>query len=219
MIQIGDILFLDIHKPGQAPLKYKCKVEHVGEQKILITYPTNLRTNKSEFFMVGTEFHGHFTSKDKNTYSFKTEMVDRKKDRIPLLVMSFPGEKNLRKIQRREFVRVDSSIDVAIHPKDIHFTPFTTMTSDISAGGCAITLPERHALKAGMVVYCWMVLPMKDRIHYIKQKASVIRIIEGENGKRDKAPLQFIEVSEKEKQNYLRFCFEEQLRFKKNGLL
>ncbi len=219
MIQIGDTLFLEIHKPGVAPLKYKCKVEHVGTDRLLVTYPTDLRTNKSEFFMVGTRFHGHFTTQDKMTYAFTTEMVDRKKDRLPLLVISYPGEQNLKKIQRREYVRVDTSIDVAIHPKDNHFSPFNTMTTDISAGGCAVSLPERHKLKAGMDVICWLVLPLKDRMHYSKQHAKVVRIIDGKDGKRDQAPLQFIDVSESDKQNFLRFCFEEQLRFKKKGLL
>ncbi|WP_261129153.1 flagellar brake protein [Bacillus sp. Marseille-Q3570] len=219
MIKIGETLFLDIRKAGQEPQKFQCKVEDIREDHLLVTYPSNLRTNKSEFFMVGTKFYAHFTTKDKITYKFHTEMTDRKKEHIPLLILSFPGENNLEKIQRREFVRVDTAIDIAIHPADYQFQPFAAITSDVSAGGCAIILPEQHRLKEGMEVNCWMVLPLKDQHRYVKQKAKVIRIIKGENGKRDKAPLQFMKITERDKQHMLRFCFEEQLMLKKRGLL
>ncbi|WP_349407587.1 flagellar brake protein [Pseudalkalibacillus sp. SCS-8] len=218
MIKAGETLELEMEKPGRKTVKYKCKVDKIDNGRIFVTYPTNLQTNKSEFFMIGSRFRASFTTSDKSTYAFSTEMVDRFKDRIPLLILSFPGEEGLEKVQRREFVRVDSAIDVAIHPTAHQFSPFTTLTSDISAGGCMINLPERHPLRNGQVIYCWMVIPLKQYTWYIKQKAMVLRILEGENG-RLKAPLQFIDVTEKDKQNYLRFCFEEQLKFKKNGLI
>ncbi len=169
--------------------------------------------------MVGTKFYAHYTTKDKITYTFHTEMIDRKKEQIPLLILSFPGETNLEKIQRRELVRVETAIDASIHPTEFQFQPFVAITSDVSAGGCAVIMPERHQLKAGMEVDCWMVLPLKEQHKYINHKAKVIRIIKGENGKRDKAPLQFLRISEQDKRNMLRFCFDEQLMLKKKGLL
>ena len=39
------------------------------------------------------------------------------------------------KIQRSQFVRIETAVDVAIHPMNREFEPFTAMTEDISAGG------------------------------------------------------------------------------------
>lgn len=219
MMQIGETLFLDVLKSNQTKVKYHCKIEEIDQERLYVTYPSNLRTNKSEFFMVGTKFHASFTTKDKSTYAFETELVDRMKQRIPVLVLSFPGVEGLKKIQRREYVRVDSAVDIAVQYPSSSLPPFNTITTDISAGGCAITLPENHNIEANMKVICWLVLPLKEQIRYIKQVATVIRVIKGEDGMRDRAPLQFMDVSEMDKQNILRYCFEEQLKFKKNGLL
>ncbi|WP_408006548.1 flagellar brake domain-containing protein [Pseudalkalibacillus sp. A8] len=52
MIKIGDTLFLEIRKTGQEPQKFQCKVEDIRGDHLLVTYPSDLRTNKSEFFMV-----------------------------------------------------------------------------------------------------------------------------------------------------------------------
>ncbi|WP_408006547.1 PilZ domain-containing protein [Pseudalkalibacillus sp. A8] len=79
-------------------------------------------------------------------------MTDRKKEHIPLLILSFPGSTNLEKIQRREFVRVETAIDVSIHPTERQFQPFACITSDVSAGGCAVIMPERYQLKVGILL-------------------------------------------------------------------
>ncbi|WP_257347732.1 flagellar brake protein [Pseudalkalibacillus decolorationis] len=218
MLSIGETLFLDIQQ-GKELTQYKCKVEQVTNDHIYITYPTNLHTNKTEFFKVGTFFEAQYTTKEKETYAFRTELIDRLKEHIPLLKISLPQSDQIEKIQRRAYVRVDSSIDVAVHSVSDKFQPFKALTSDISAGGCAIILPENHPLQENSDVECWIVLPIKTEYQYLRQKAKVIRILEGNNGERNKATLHFIDVTEEDRRSILRFCFEEQLLLKKKGLL
>ncbi|WLD91847.1 flagellar brake protein [Alkalihalobacillus sp. AL-G] len=218
MLSIGDTLYLDFKQPNEL-LKFKCKVEYVGEEVIHVTYPTNIHTDKTEFLMVGSLFEAQFITKEKATFVFPSELVDRKKDRIPLLVLKYPKAEQHEKIQRRAFVRVETSVDVSVHSLDHQFSPFKTFTSDISAGGCAIVLPEKHSIMDDMIIECWIVLPLKNKYQYIRQNAKVIRVLKGNPRERDKAPLEFLDVNETDRQSILRFCFEEQLLLKKKGLL
>lgn len=135
-----------------------------------------------------------------------------------MLVIEYPGDKNLLKIQRRQFVRIETAIDIAIHPFEYEFAPFTAITMDISAGGATVLTPNETGLKAGMNVQTWLVLIMQNGdYHYMKLQSRVVRIIPYSET-RNKVSLQFIDAANQEKQLLLRLCFERQLEIKKKGL-
>jgi c-di-GMP-binding flagellar brake protein YcgR len=106
---------------------------------------------------------------------------------------------------------------VAIHPLHQEFKPFATMTSDISAGGAAVVLPPQYErqLLPGMVVEAWLVLTMRSgEYHYLKIKAKIVRIFQGENGI-NKASLQFLDVAPQDRVRLIRYSFERQLEARK----
>ncbi|SFA98265.1 MULTISPECIES: flagellar brake protein [unclassified Bacillus (in: firmicutes)] len=217
MINIGDVLTLEPKNSDQFE-KYKTKMVERKGNDLYIDYPINLKTNKTVFLLDGTQLKVSFVGKDGSIYLFEAEIKGRVKQNIPMLVLSFPGIEHLIKIQRRQYVRVETAIDIAIHPLNLEFEPFTAITDDISAGGAAIIFPKETPLKAGMTVNSWYVLPMQNgEYHYIKVQCKVVRIIPFSDIK-SKASLEFIDISGYERQLVLRLSFERQLANRNKGL-
>jgi c-di-GMP-binding flagellar brake protein YcgR len=213
MLKIGETLILE-PIDGQTKHKYKCKVAEIFPNSIHIDYPINMETGKTVFLLNGMQFKASFVGKDQSLYVFDTEVTGKIRHTVPLVVISYPGERHLVRIQRRQYVRVEAMVDVAIHPTNNEFSPFTTVTSDISAGGAAVVLPSNiKGFKAGIQVETWFALQMKSGdYHYLKIPSKVVRIFQSENPDILRASLQFLEMSQQERILLIRYSFERQLQ-------
>lgn len=217
MIKIGDNLILE-YKYSDNFEQYKCKLVERKGNDLYIDYPMNMQTNRTVFLLEGTPLKASFITDSGSHYHFDTEVKGRIKLNIPMVILSYPGEENLIKIQRRQYVRVETSVDVAVHSPKGEFAPFTTVTDDISAGGTALLIDKKSSLKQDMEMECWFVLPMQNgEFEYRKYRGKVVRIIDGQ-GQMNKASIQFFDTSGTDRQMLLRFCFERQLEMKKKGL-
>ena len=121
LLSIGTIIVIDKDFTKDSE-KFKSKVVDIGDGFIMIDYPTHIETGRTAFFMDGTQLHVTFTDSMKMSYAFRTEVGGRLNKGIPMLKLSYPGDEQLIKIQRREFVRVESAIDIAVE-KDGRFHP------------------------------------------------------------------------------------------------
>lgn len=80
------------------------------------------------------------------------------------------------KIQRREYVRVETPVDVAIQFKNYKYQ---LVTADISAGGLALILKGEVAFNEGDEVDLTVVLPFANGdVKYVMTTAVVVRIFE-----------------------------------------
>lgn len=198
--------------------KYKCKLAEREGNNLYIDYPINQETNKTAFLLDGTQLKATFLAEDGTVYLFESEVKGRVKLKIPMMILSYPGDEHLVKIQRRQFVRVETPVDVAIHPESNEFIPFVSVTDDISAGGAAIIAQTSSSLKANMQIHTYFVLAMQNGDnYYLRLKSKVIRVSELQNGK-TLISVQFMETSPQDRQLLLRFCFDRQLAMKKKGL-
>ena len=214
MLKIGTVLTLEpVH--GDKAEKYKCKVVEFTDSKLYIDYPIHMETEKTVFLIDGTQLKGSFVFNDTTVYSFETEVTGRKKSNIPMICLHYPRPDELVKVQRRQFVRVDTSVDAAIiTPK----ASYPTITMDLSAGGCAVKLLKNQSYEAGMEVEIILVLPMQTgEYNYLNVPGKVIRVWDKGTGKI--ASLEFTELKELQQQNILRFCFEKQLALRNKGLI
>ncbi|MED3551225.1 flagellar brake protein [Cytobacillus praedii] len=217
MINIGDVLLLEPSHSEKIE-KYKCKIVEKSGSKIFIDYPINMDTNRTVFLMDGTQLKGTFVSEDGSVYLFETEVLSRVKQMIPMIVLSYPGEEQLVRIQRRQFVRVETAVDVAMHPIHMEFAPMVSITEDISAGGAAIICQNTSVIKPNMMIQNLFVLPMQNgEIHYLKLKSKIVRVLEKKDSK-PVASVQFVDTTPSDRQILLRFCFDRQLAYKKKGL-
>lgn len=218
MLKIGDMINLEptINPKNE---KYRCRVVERKENKLYIDYPVNAKTGKTVFLLNGTQLKAFVTGDSTSAYFFDTSVLGRVKQNIPMIVLSFPGEDSMYKIQRREYVRVETPVDIAIHCLHGEFPPFVSITHDISAGGASIILPSSKTLRPGVDIHTHLVLPtLSDDYQYVTFKSHVIRIVEGRNGERNKASIKFVDISESDRQLLIKFCFERQLLLKKKGI-
>ena len=106
-------------------------------------------------------------------------------------------------------------MDTAIHPEHSEFTPFRTLTEDISAGGASISLLKGTAIQSVSQFYLWMALTLKSgEFHYLRLKSKVIRVTEKSM---EKLHVHFLEPLKNDIQT-MRFIFEKQVDLKKKGL-
>ncbi|MFC5603241.1 flagellar brake protein [Sporosarcina koreensis] len=186
--------------------KYKSKVVDFGEGYVMIDYPAHMESGKTAFFMDGTQLLITFVE-NKMSYAFRAEVTGRINRGIPMLKLTYPGDDQLIKIQRREFVRVETAIDVAVDFEGV-FQQF--VAEDISAGGIALNIGQDNYLEEAESVRLTIALPfVNDDIKYIRTEAKAVRIWEKEN--RRIASMQFGKIDTTDRQNIIRFCFERQL--------
>lgn len=194
---------------------YKCRVVEIDEDSncIMIDYPIHIKTKKTAFFIEGTQLHVNFTENSNAAYAFRTEILERVRKNIPMLKLSYPGDDQLIKIQRREYVRVETPVDVSVN---FHGDVYQFVADDISAGGMAILLDRAIHFKENDVIDLLIVLPYANGdLKYVRTVAHVIRI--AEKSGRHVASLQFDGIEDTDRQYIVRFCFERQLLNRKKG--
>lgn len=211
-IKLGTNLLLEPYDE-ESNERFKCKVVDQREKVYLIDYPINIVLHKTAFLMEGTRFRASFIDDQKIAYSFRTHVIGREKGNIPMIMLSIPNESEFEKIQRREYVRVVTPVDVAVL-KNNSYEQF--VAEDISAGGLAIISQNVHQFKEDEKVEIIISLPFENRqegIRYVETSAQVIRVIERDGT--TVVPLKFTETDEIDKQLIIRFCFERQLLIRK----
>ncbi len=218
MLKIGNTLILE-QKYSIEKETYKCMIVEVDDETFYTDYPIDVQTGKVAFLMDGTQLKASYTDDEKGTYLFDTEVLNKVKGNIPMIQLLLPPEETFIKIQRRQFVRIDTSVDLAIHPIEGAFVPFRAVTEDLSAGGAAIRLKKNINLNGASFIYIWLALPLNSgEITYLKLHSKVIRIVESENGP-NILSVQFVSPSKHETQIIMRYIFEKQVEMKKRGLI
>jgi c-di-GMP-binding flagellar brake protein YcgR len=220
-MKIGTMLHLEYKKQGVSEiLRYYCKIIEKNDHYLFIDYPVNERTRKTGFFHKGTHFLAMYIGKDQSVYQFRTELVSKVSLNVPALAIKLPNKDNIKRIQRREFVRIKSAVDVAVHSNNESFTPFTTVTDDISGGGMSIIVPQGINLEWNKIknIWIWMVLEMYNgEYHYHNIKAKFVHINELKNGLQI-ASLKFVAIPQNIQQHIIRYCFERQREARKKEL-
>lgn len=176
------------------------------------------KKERTSIFATGTEFSADFVGKDEAVYQFNTEIKGKKNVNIPVLVLSYPGDNNVVRIQRREYVRIETGIDISIHDPRGNVPAFTTITKDLSGGGMSIILPIGCKVEGETSLEAWMVLPMSSgEYEYIHVSVESIRVTESSEH-RDILSLEFANIKEIDRQAIIRYCFEKQLETRKVDL-
>lgn len=213
-MKIGATLYMQ-----QGDDQYRSRIVEIDDGKYFIDLPVDMKTYRTSDMKEGTPLQVSFIDEDSGIYRFESMVSGRKLGRVPMLIIERPDENHLVRMQRREFLRIDSEIDVAVHPKVERFHAFTTTSADLSGGGMAIKLPKHHGLKENMEIYCWLVLSKHSGdSDYLFLPCKVLRIFQPDQKGIESASLGFVSIQEKERQKIIRFCYEKQLELKKKGL-
>lgn len=195
------------HK-DEEQITYRSKIIDRNDSEIIIDYPVDqteyielpIRTNST----IGIEYIAKGS-----VYKFQAKVTRLIDAPIMSFAIDMPEKDEITRIQRRQYVRINIDVDVAVHYINSTSTPFTTVTNDISGGGASIVVPNDLTLSSGEIVQLYIVLRSKySPVNYIKTKAEVIRTTVSNEVRR--ASLKFQIEDEKERQDIIRYCFEVQ---------
>lgn len=221
MLKIGSTLVLEKTDALNRDelLRYRAKVIDLAEDAIYIDYPVNEQTRRTDIFPVGTAFRTLYVTEDENAFTFGTSIMGREMLKVPALKLSMPKEDVIRKIQRRQYVRIMTSTDVALHSNEAGIPPISSITLDISGGGLSMLLPEKHGFKEGMSVTLYIAYSLqKEGPAFLTASGNIIRIVRNEKSGKIIASIQFDEIQERDRQAIIRFCFERQREQRKKGV-
>jgi c-di-GMP-binding flagellar brake protein YcgR len=222
--KVGEFLFLQQKDvPKSELIVYKSRVADLNKEYITIEVPMATNSNKYGFFAEKTELEAWVFAPDGSKYQFKTKVVGRRKEGIPVTLLSYPKKEETVRTQRREFIRVPCTEELAIHPEEkaeVGFVPFLTKTLDVSGGGLSFSLPGKPPFKDGVNLRWFLYLPLPSGpTLYVSGKGRMVRMIPPkEPGLAYKFPVQFTDVTEVERQKIMRFCFERQLQLRNKGI-
>ncbi|WP_170007496.1 flagellar brake protein [Bacillus fonticola] len=215
LIEIGTSLQIEWKQEDGSVKKLRSKVADVSQDAFAMQYPVDNTSGKTVFLSNDTYFKVQFVNAAGQALGFRTHIVGRKKDRVPMIVCFLPEVNKMEKIQRREFVRVEAMIDVAFTSVNPPQKTFHTVTTDISAGGLAAVFKPHLPFQKDEIYETLLVLPFQNGTRYVKVQTKVIRFIE--KRERTLVTLEFQETTEKEKQLITRYCFERQLEMRRKS--
>lgn len=210
-VEIGTPLQITVENEENDGEQYRSKLIDKNSKYLIIDYPTNVTTKRTAILPLQSRLKISFIDKNRRVYQFETTLIKRvKTSKILGLAVVYPEKDEIKRIQRRNYVRIHTSIDVAIHSPNSSFLPIITVTNDISGGGLSIIVPEDTELESGMEAEVWMVLPRNNgKNDYICAKSETVDLFE-EKDEPMKASFKFVDIDENDKQRIIRFVFDKQ---------
>ncbi len=215
-MHIGTTLYLTIQDPSRdKPTKFRSKIIEKNADYLFIDYPISSETDKTSIIPIGTKLTASYLGDDDHLCLFQTVIRKRTYLNMPALVLERPTQEAIKIVQRREHVRVKTVIDVAVHCPDNSFSPFTTVTIDISGGGLSFITPKEITLQPKQQIIIWIVLPMNSgEIKYFELKSEIIRSTHNETDIRSTS-VKFISLPHTIEEQIIQFCFEKQIEARK----
>jgi len=181
----------------------KSLIADIGEEEMLIALPMNAN-DLIGLLTVGSQLEITFIVEDKK-YKFRTNVIGRKKDNIPLFRVVKPLEKDIYRIQMRENFRVNANLKVLLNETEQN-------TVNISAGGLLCSCKQEFDIKATDEVSGTIFLPNPENKiqESVQFKAEVIRITQVPKAERINVAMKFIELERGAHPKIIQYCFEKQ---------
>ncbi|WP_217585418.1 flagellar brake protein [Lentibacillus saliphilus] len=217
MLPVGTTLTITLENSSDTNRDhYRAKVIDVRDKHIFIDYPIDEVTKRTAFLPMDSIVYVSYIGDNDTVYTFKTNVVSREKLTIPALKLSLPEKQDVKKIQRRQYVRIETAVDVALQNEHAYKEPFVSVTLDISGGGLSLIINEYELYEGESVSVC-LVLPfVSGEIKYIHADSKVVRI-----HSRDQltiASLGFTHITDSDRQAIIMYCFEKQREARRKEL-
>jgi c-di-GMP-binding flagellar brake protein YcgR len=209
-IKINQLLDIEIELDPEKTLQLPSRVEGTEDNCLLISVPMYrgeiipLRTGqKIKIFLNGQDV----------SYTFLTEIVGRRWQNIPLLVIKKP--QSLIKIQRRSYMRLPVKLDVSFRVAGDESDFKTGETLDISGGGILFVTEEK--IEEGQILELELYLPRRKPFFC---RAKVVRLLERarKKGEKNKVALEYHEITEGKRDQIINYIFEKQREWIRKGL-
>ncbi|MGM0437065.1 MAG: flagellar brake protein [Bacillota bacterium] len=198
-------------KKGLYKGTFPSKIDEVNEEDIKVLAP--YRNGEIVPLRVGTEVNIFFTGKDA-AYKFNSEILDRIKDQVKLLVITPPEE--IVRIQRRDYFRLDVKKDAKYRKLDEDLESegdfIETQTVDLSGGG--VRLVNESELEEGDFIELMIELPGIEEVVIIGEVKQEYNLPNGEA-----VGVEFKDISRQARDEIIGWLFDYQRELRKKGML
>lgn len=208
LFKVGITLFMEQKKETQL-VRYSAKVYDVTDTEVHVSPFVNTENNREEVIIQGESFTCYFVATDQLYYHFSTVITRVVHDPVRTIVFPIPKMEELQKIQRREYVRVETKVNAAVSINDQPFLNDCFVTIDLSGGGCSFILPKGKQYFPGTVFDCFFALPFQKGMSFMSVKARLIRTDFA--SKPNRLCCTFLDMSEKDRNHIIQFVFEQQV--------
>ncbi|WDH77069.1 PilZ domain-containing protein [Exiguobacterium marinum] len=212
MLKEGQELRIEVEGRAEG----KTKIAAITDQVVWIESPSDMTTLKTFFLHEEEQLRVYFFQGENQLYAFDTKVVKRISDAQMTLRYAFhlPDEKKVKRIQRREYLRVPEMIDVKVLAVDgDSFESFETTSLDVSAGGMKI-IANRAPIEVDESLI--VVFRIEDEIgsdQLFRVKSRLVRIHKQEV--KQELSLAFEDLTSRDQETILRYCFRIQLEARK----
>ena len=214
-MKINQTLFLQVASLDEEESKkqYKTRVADVSDENIAVELPLDEKTGRFKRLDVGDQISAHFITGDGVKNFFETEVVGHQTDVVRLVILRRPDPETITRVQRRTFLRVPATLEIACRLGD--HLQFLAVTEDVSGGGISIICDGHLPIKANDSLHCWLLIHFRNgAIEHVPFKSEIIRIKPLETGKQ-LAMMRFLDIAGVEQQKIIRYCFERQFEMRK----
>ncbi len=196
----------------------KARVAEIKEDQIWIEIPINEQTGKLEKIPLNQPIFVFYHSNELGNITFPSRIIGIKEEQVRLLIIKAPDKTKIKRVQRRDYLRVSTSLEFALKTSDNEWSVVRTI--DLSGGGMQITVPVSKRLKVNEKIEGWLVLPFKNgTIEHLYIVGEVVRIIsQQERPDIVWIPIKFLEIKEANQPKIIRYCYERQMDSKNKGL-
>lgn len=190
--------------------RYRTRIDEVGERVVSIGAPYI----QGEVIPLreGTVIEVTF-SDEISAYSFDAKIIQRIAIPIPVFVLELVN--SIRRVQRRDYVRVPAFYDVLFRTvtRQGLGNPKKGNMQDLSGGG--MRFQTKEALENKAILYMQLTLPNGE----VQTPARVCRVEKIDDGRRYSISVEFYEINERDRDRIIRCVFDLQRAMRKKGLV
>ncbi|BAU27089.1 c-di-GMP-binding flagellar brake protein YcgR [Aneurinibacillus soli] len=199
----------------------KTVVSEVTSDAILVMLPVEEGTGRIRTFFIDDVLIISYPSNGCQ-YRFKTKVIDKTNDVIPLLCLQKPEEKNIKRIQRRMSFRVPLSSKIVANIEKtrgerIENEELEINLLDISEGGIRISCDKSYDIEIGDKITGNLEITDEEIIPF---EANIVRRAEeGRLLDYKQFGIQFHNMNTIVRQKIIRFCIMRQIELRKKLMM
>ncbi|CAM3777293.1 flagellar brake domain-containing protein [Cohnella lubricantis] len=214
--KINQTMFIQLPRESgteQASL-LRSRLADMDEASLYIEIPLEEKTGRYHRAQPGDEFRVTYYTTEGVKHEFKATVQNfLKEETVPLVELRKPKQEEITREQRRNFLRVEAQLEVAVRIGDK--MRFLALTEDVGGGGISLRCERKWPIQPNLRVNCWLLIPFRSgSIAHAQFEGDVIRVAETEPNHYI-VMIRFVNIAESDQQKVIRYCFERQLDFRK----
>jgi c-di-GMP-binding flagellar brake protein YcgR len=213
--KVNQILHLQVNSidEEEAKIEYKSRISDITADTIVMEVPLNEKSGRLKRLYMGDEINAYYISGDGVKNYFNTSVTGFFEDVIRLVAIKKPVPELITQVQRRNFLRVPAELEIAVKFSDQ--LQFVALTEDVGGGGVSFICEGYIPLIINYIISCWLLISYKNgTVEHVPFKGELVRVKQLETGKQ-LSMLRFTEITDRDRQKIIRYCFERQMDFRK----